>query len=194
MEFVFCNVESPWLLPVYSIETVHYRLAKLIIVQYKRGHVSPSNPSHFWTRPRLLKLQHRVLRYVSIILYTITQNHHQKCVVSYGLICLLTVAATKMTASGFLGTGKRVTSVRERTVLILSLTSSSVIVIFCAASSSLSASQAVPYFSIPSQKATTAECGDRKGSVATGVGWSDPTIDACTPPLTCTQHFRFQLS
>lgn len=83
---------------------------------------------------------------------------------------LLTVAATNITALGFLGTGKRVTSVRDKTFRIRSLTSSRVIAAFCAASSSLSASHAVACFSIPSQNATTAECGERKGRVATGVG------------------------
>jgi hypothetical protein len=82
----------------------------------------------------------------------------------------LTVAATRITASGFLGIGKRVTSVSDSTFLIRSLTSSRVIATLSAARSSLSASQAVPCFKIPSQNATTAECGERKGSVATGVG------------------------
>jgi hypothetical protein len=95
---------------------------------------------------------------------------------------ILTVAATNITALGFLGIGKRVTSVRDSTFRIRCLASSRVITVFCTARSSLSASQAVPYLSIPSQNATTAECGERKGRVATGVGYSDPTIAACTPP------------
>lgn len=98
------------------------------------------------------------------------------------LILVLTVAPTKITARGFLGIGNRVTSVRDNTFRIRSLTSSRVIAAFCTASSSLSASHAVACLNIPSQNATTAECGDRKGRVATGVGWRDPTIAACTPP------------
>ena len=98
------------------------------------------------------------------------------------LILVLTVAPTKITALGFLGMGKRVTSVRDSTFRIRSLTSSRVIAAFCTARSSLSASHAVACFNIPSQNATTAECGDRKGRVASGVGCRDPTIAACTPP------------
>ena len=94
----------------------------------------------------------------------------------------LTVAATSMTALGFFGIGKRVTSVRESTFRIRSLTSSRVMADFCNARSCLNASQAVPCFKIPSQNATTAECGERKGNVAIGVGCRDPTIAACTPP------------
>lgn len=40
----------------------------------------------------------------------------------------------------------------------------------------------VACFNTPSQNATTAECGERKGRVATGVRCSDPIIAACTPP------------
>lgn len=94
----------------------------------------------------------------------------------------LTVAATSITALGFFGIGKRVTSVRDSTFRIRSLTSSRVMADFCNARSFLNASQAVPCFKIPSQNATTAECGERKGSVAIGVGCRDPTIAACTPP------------
>lgn len=95
---------------------------------------------------------------------------------------VLTVAATNITALGFFGIGKRVTSVRESTFLILSITSSGVKHTFCKARSSLSASHAVAYLSTPSQNATTAECGDRNGRVATGLGYKDPTMAACTPP------------
>lgn len=76
-------VKSPWLLPLYSIETVHDCSAKLIIVKQKGGHVSTCDPSHFWARPRLLKLQHWVFWYVSIILY---KSYNQQCV--FKKICL----------------------------------------------------------------------------------------------------------
>lgn len=97
-------------------------------------------------------------------------------------ILILTVAATNITAFGFLGIGKPVTSVRDSTFRIRSLTSSSVIAALCTERSSLSASHAVPCFNMPSQNATTAECGERNGKVAIGVGCKDPTMAACTPP------------
>lgn len=109
---------------------------------------------------------------------TVSNKHSHSNILSL----VLTVAATKITALGFLGIGKRVTSVRDSTFRIRSLTSSRVIAAFCTARSSLSASHAVACFNIPSQNATTAECGERKGRVATGVGCRDPTIAACTPP------------
>lgn len=98
----------------------------------------------------------------------------------------LTVAPTKMTAAGFLGIGKRVTSVRDKTVLMRSTTCSRVIDPFTS-SSRISTSQAVPYCKMPSQNATAAECGVKNGSIAKGVGCNDPTMAACTPPVSTSR-------
>jgi hypothetical protein len=93
------------------------------------------------------------------------------------------VAATKMTALGFLGRGKRVTSVSAKTVRIRSTTCSRVIDPESNLSR-ISTSHAVPCCNMPSQKATAAEWGVKNGRMATGVGCKDPTMAACTPPET----------